>query len=61
MSANQLLKDAEDDSEIAQFLEFQNEKVVFLIKKLLEYIDCQDILKYETRGDRLGIFKQHLI
>ena len=30
------------------FSKFQNEKVVFLVKKLLEDIDYHDILKYES-------------
>ena len=57
MSANQLLEDRESNSKIVQFPKFQIKKVGFLIKKLLEDIDCHDILKYETRVDRLGIFK----
>ena len=40
ITANQLLEDAKDDSKIAQFPEFQNEKVVSLINKLLEDIYC---------------------
>uniref|UniRef100_A0A2N9H9R6 Calponin-homology (CH) domain-containing protein n=1 Tax=Fagus sylvatica TaxID=28930 RepID=A0A2N9H9R6_FAGSY len=45
--------DTEDDSKIAQFPEFQNEKAVFLTKKTTRGYKSHDIVKYETRVDSL--------
>ncbi|KAK7849872.1 protein opaque10, partial [Quercus suber] len=45
--------DTDDDSKIAQFPEFQNEKAGFLTKKTARGYRSQDIVKYETQVDSL--------
>ncbi|KAK9996933.1 hypothetical protein SO802_021619 [Lithocarpus litseifolius] len=45
--------DTDDDSKIAQFPDFQNEKAGFLTKKTARGHRSQDIVKYETQVDSL--------